>query len=28
VATIYYKRDANPNALKGKTIAVFGYGSQ
>jgi ketol-acid reductoisomerase len=28
VATIYYERDANPNALKGKTIAVFGYGSQ
>ena len=28
MATIYYERDANPNALKGKTIAVFGYGSQ
>jgi ketol-acid reductoisomerase len=28
VATIFYERDANPNALKGKTIAVFGYGSQ
>ena len=28
MATIFYERDANPNALKGKTIAVFGYGSQ
>jgi ketol-acid reductoisomerase len=28
VATIFYERDANSNALKGKTIAVFGYGSQ
>src|SRR5579885_609294 len=28
VATIFYERDANPQALKGKTIAVFGYGSQ
>jgi ketol-acid reductoisomerase len=28
VATIFYERDANPNALKGKIIAVFGYGSQ
>jgi ketol-acid reductoisomerase len=28
VATIFYEHDANPNALKGKTIAVFGYGSQ
>ena len=28
VATIFYERDANPSALKGKTIAVFGYGSQ
>jgi ketol-acid reductoisomerase len=28
VATIFYERDANPNALKGKTVAVFGYGSQ
>src|SRR5690348_11683225 len=27
-ATIFYERDANPSALKGKTIAVFGYGSQ
>ena len=28
MATIFYERDANPNALKGKTIAVFGYGCQ
>jgi ketol-acid reductoisomerase len=28
VATIFYEHDANPNALKGKTIAIFGYGSQ
>ena len=28
MATIFYERDANPNALKGKIIAVFGYGSQ
>jgi ketol-acid reductoisomerase len=28
VATIFYEHDANPSALKGKTIAVFGYGSQ
>jgi ketol-acid reductoisomerase len=28
VATIFYERDANTSALKGKTIAVFGYGSQ
>jgi ketol-acid reductoisomerase len=28
VATIFYEHDADPNALKGKTIAVFGYGSQ
>ena len=28
MATIFYEHDANPNALKGKTIAVFGYGSQ
>ena len=28
MATIFYERDANPAALKGKTIAVFGYGSQ
>src|SRR3954469_10133887 len=27
-ATIFYESDANPSALKGKTIAVFGYGSQ
>ena len=28
MATIFYEHDANPDALKGKTIAVFGYGSQ
>ncbi len=28
MATIFYEQDANPSALKGKTIAVFGYGSQ
>ncbi len=28
MATIFYERDASPNALQGKTIAVFGYGSQ
>src|SRR5216684_6065987 len=28
MATIFYERDANPDALKGKTIAVIGYGSQ
>jgi len=28
VATIFYEHDANPNVLKGKTIAILGYGSQ
>ncbi|HZR57717.1 MAG TPA: ketol-acid reductoisomerase [Terriglobales bacterium] len=28
MATIFYEHDANPAALKGKTIAIFGYGSQ
>jgi len=28
VATVFYERDADPNALKGKTIAIMGYGSQ
>src|SRR6185295_19044909 len=28
VATIFYESDAKPSALNGKTIAVFGYGSQ
>jgi len=28
LATIFYAPDANPDALKSKTIAVFGYGSQ
>ena len=25
---IYYDKDANPNALREKKIAVIGYGSQ
>jgi len=28
VATVFYAHDANPAALKGKTIAILGYGSQ
>ena len=28
MATIYYDKDADPTALRGKTIAVIGYGSQ
>ena len=28
MATIFYEHDANPNALKGKTIAILGYGSR
>ena len=28
MATVFYEQDANPNALKGKTIAILGYGSQ
>ncbi len=28
MATIFYEHDANPTALKNKTIAVLGYGSQ
>jgi len=28
LATIFYERDANPHALKDKTIAILGYGSQ
>lgn len=28
MATIYYEKDANPEALKSKKIAVLGYGSQ
>ena len=28
MATIYYERDAKPEALKSKTIAILGYGSQ
>ena len=28
MATIFYEHDANPAALKGKTIAILGYGSQ
>jgi ketol-acid reductoisomerase len=27
-AKIFYEQDANPNALRGKTIAILGYGSQ
>src|SRR5215475_4898364 len=26
--TIFYERDARPDALKGKTVAILGYGSQ
>jgi ketol-acid reductoisomerase len=28
VAKVFYEHDANPAALKGKTIAILGYGSQ
>ncbi|MBS1849424.1 MAG: ketol-acid reductoisomerase [Acidobacteria bacterium] len=28
MATVFYEKDVNQSALKGKTIAVFGYGSQ
>ena len=28
MATVFYEGDANPNALKGKVIAILGYGSQ
>src|SRR5690348_8923301 len=28
VVTIFYERDAKPETLKGKTIAILGYGSQ
>jgi len=28
VATIYYEKDANPDLLQGKTVAILGYGSQ
>ncbi len=28
MATVFYQKDAKPEALKGKTIAVLGYGSQ
>jgi ketol-acid reductoisomerase len=28
VARVFYQEDANPSALQGKTIAIFGYGSQ
>jgi ketol-acid reductoisomerase len=27
-AKVFYEQDANPNALKAKTIAILGYGSQ
>ena len=25
---VYYEKDSNPAVLKGKTIAIIGYGSQ
>ena len=28
MATMYYEKDCNPQMLKGKTVAVIGYGSQ
>jgi len=28
VATVFYEHDANPAALKGKVVAILGYGSQ
>ena len=28
MATVFYQNDADPSALKSKTIAIFGYGSQ
>jgi len=28
MAKMYYEKDCNPDAIKGKTIAVIGYGSQ
>ena len=28
MATVFYEHDANPAALKGKVIAILGYGSQ
>ena len=28
MATMYYEKDCNPSDLKGKTIAIIGYGSQ
>ncbi len=28
MATVFYERDVNPDALKGKTITILGYGSQ
>ena len=28
MATVFYEHDANPDALKGKVIAILGYGSQ
>ncbi len=28
MATVYYEKDADPKALRGKTVAVIGYGSQ
>ena len=28
MATIYYEKDANPDLIKSKKVAVIGYGSQ
>jgi ketol-acid reductoisomerase len=28
MATIFYDKDADPNLIKSKKVAVFGYGSQ
>ena len=28
MATVYYEKDAKLETLKGKTVAILGYGSQ
>jgi len=28
MATIYYEKDCNPEIIKGRTVAIIGYGSQ
>lgn len=28
MAKIYYEKDVNQDALKGKTVAIIGYGNQ